>query len=246
MAEKPSELIKYARRKTISTSKFSEAFRFVRERILNGASDHQILEEFTILHDSIPDVYCVQGGGTLTSPILKRFRAGIEAEQNLVTKRQEWSKVATDSAKEWQQNSPAFNLAKQRFAEGWSYDQIIEEMTALNDKHSNLYCSRQGKPITKAILCNWAKQMGYDTVNGNQSKIKQELWRQNSVGFKWFKQQILAGMPQETTIAEFNALHESNPADFSTPMGAGMTISTYNRWRREVLSSQNEKPIICR
>lgn len=240
MAKKTSELIKYSRGRTKSTSQFSEAFRFVRDKILMGASDQQILEEFQVLHDTLPDVYSIKGGGTLSLIVLKKFRAGVEAEQNRAAKRKEWSAASTADANDWKQNSPAYNLAKKRFAEGWTYDQILEEINVLNEEKPGQYCSRQGKPITKAILCIWAKQFGYNTVNGHQSKVKQEEWRQNSVGYQWFKKQILSGVPQETIMAEFNLLHESNPADYSTPMGAGMTISTFLRWRREVLSSSED------
>lgn len=70
MAKKTSQQITYARNRMLSTAKYSEAFRFIRDKILMGATDAQILEEFRILHENIPEVYSTNGGGTLSPLVL--------------------------------------------------------------------------------------------------------------------------------------------------------------------------------
>ena len=236
MAKKISEQITYSRNRMLSTAKYSEAFRFIRDKIMMGTSDKQILEEFGVLHEAIPEVYSINGGRPLSSAVLKQFRAGVEAEVSRQEKRKEWSKQATTSASDWFKTSPAVALVKQRLDEGCSYKEILEELDNLYKKAPELYSTRTGQPITTATLSLWAKRLGFE----NQTKIKSQSWKDNSVGYQWFKREIIAGASQEEIIAEFNARHESDPESYSTPMGAGMTISTFMRWRREVLESDQQ------
>lgn len=220
----------------LSTAKYSEAFRFIRDKILMGATDAQILEEFRILHENIPEVYSTNGGGTLSPLVLKNFRAGVEADTSRRDRMKKFMKESTTKAADWFNTSPAVALVKQRLNEGRTYKQILEELDALYVERPNDYSTRKGQPITTATLSLWAKRLGF----GNQSKGKVQAWKDNSIGYQWFKCQILSGVPQEQIIEEFNALHESDPENYSTPMGAAMTISTYNRWRRETLATKPE------
>lgn len=142
---------------------------------------------------------------------------------------------------------PAFRLVRQRLSEGWSYDQIIDEFVQLEASGHKEYRSKQGRPITKAILSHWAKELGYDVRPGGKAKDNLDKWKDTSEGYQWFKAQVLAGVAPEAIIEEFNKRHVTNPQSYSTPLGAGMTVSTYNRWRKEIVTAHDDvgasKPI---
>ena len=65
---------------------------------------------------------------------------------------------------------PAFRLVKRRLSEGYSYNQIIDELEKLVSAGHTEYKSKQGRPITKAILSHWAKELGYDVRPGGKTK----------------------------------------------------------------------------
>jgi len=235
-----TDLINYSQAKLICTSKYVKAFSYLKDRILDGVSDNDILSEFNTLHKAMPEVFSIAGGRELSKEVLRKFRKGVQAKKKRTDffhdKGVESGKIQADAATEWKQSSPVYNLVKTRFAENKSYDEIISEIDELYKLDPIGYSSRQGKPISKPILCNWAKELGYDTHNGNKTKVRVEEWKEKSRGYQWFKQQILAGRSQDEIMEQFNELHSSDPDSYSTMMGAGMTISTFTRWRRDVLS----------
>lgn len=252
---------------------YSEAFRFIRDKILLGATDREILDDFRILHNTIPEVYSVSKGYGLTYDVLQRVRSGLDLNSTIPVsgvrdepREEPYSTKFTPIKKtpdiekptaqaphtSLSQNSkndvlPAFRLVKQRLSEGWSYDQIIDELENLEASGHKEYRSKQGRPVTKAILSHWAKELGYDVRPGGKAKENLDKWKDNNEGYQWFKAQILAGITPEAIIAEFNKRHATNPQAYSTPLGAGMTISTYNRWRKEIVTANDDtnasKPI---
>ncbi len=224
----------------LSTAKYSEACRFIRDKILMGATDSQILEEFRILHESILDVYSTHGGGTLSPLVLKNFRVGVEADNRRREKMRVFMQESSARATDWFTTSPAVALVKQRLMEGCPYKQVLKELDILHKEHPDVYSTRTGQPITTATLSLWSKRLGFQNRNKNKEKV--QSWRDNSIGYQWFKCQVLADVPQGQIITEFNALHESDPGNYSTPMGAAMTISTYNRWCREILAKETTSP----
>lgn len=231
------------------------------------------MDDFRVLHDTIPEVYSVSRGIGLTYEVLARFRSGICVDSTApVPFREEESPQepytikfapvkenpvapkhtlpATQPIISQQSKNdvlPAFRLVKQRLSEGWSYDQIIDELERLEASGHKEYRSKQGRPVTKAILSHWAKELGYDVRPGGKAKENLDKWKDNNEGYQWFKAQILEGVTPEAIIAEFNKRHATNPQAYSTPLGAGMTISTYNRWRKEVVTANDDtnasKPI---
>lgn len=252
---------------------YSEAFRFIRDKILLGATDKEILDDFRILHNTIPEVYSVSKGNGLTYDVLQRVRSGLDVNSTIPVsdvrdepREEPYSTKFTPIKKtpviekqtsqaphtSLSQNSkndvlPAFRIVKQRLSEGWSYDQIIDELENLEASGHKEYRSKQGRPVTKAILSHWAKELGYDVRPGGKAKENLDKWKENNEGYQWFKAQILAGVTPEAIILEFNKRHATNPQAYSTPLGAGMTISTYNRWRKEVVIANDDtnasKPI---
>lgn len=133
---------------------------------------------------------------------------------------------------QWINSSPAVKFVKEHLEMGWSYKQIIEELDKLYESAPEEYSSSRGQKITTATLSLWAKKLGLR--RGNKTKIKE--WEQSNEGFQWFRRQIIAGVAQDEIIAEFNLQHKLRPEAYSTFMGSGMTISTYLRWKREILS----------
>lgn len=236
--------IRYARARLVSTSKHAEAFRFIRDKILLGASNEDILKDFRVLHKAMPDVYSIAGGNTLSREVLRKFKKGILADKSIFDRRYEQGKavgrVLTRDAEEWFNTSPAVQFVKEHLEMGWAYGQIVSELDSLYDNDPEIYCSRQGMPITVPMISLWAKKLGYGHGLGGGNKAKMEVWKQSNEGYQWFRDQVLAGVPQDEVIAEFNELHEKRPEAYSTIMGSGMTISTYIRWRREILAESKE------
>lgn len=265
--------ILYARDRLALEDPYAEAFRFIRDKILLGATNEEIMDDFRVLHCTIPEVYSVSRGCGLTFEVLERFRSGIEMDSVFtVTMESEstsqkpytaqfvtvkktpdaHSTVPSASTPAPLQKSkkdilPAFRLVRQRLSEGWSYDQIIDEFVQLEASGHKEYRSKQGRPITKAILSHWAKELGYDVRPGGKAKDNLDKWKDTSEGYQWFKAQVLAGVAPEAIIEEFNKRHVTNPQSYSTPLGAGMTVSTYNRWRKEIVTAHDDvgasKPI---
>lgn len=265
--------ILYARERLALEHPYAEAFRFIRDKILLGATNEEIMDDFRVLHCTIPEVYSVSRGCGLTFEVLERFRSGIELDSVFTvtmegesTSRKPYTaqfvtvKKTTDAhstvpsastpaplQKSKKDILPAFRLVRQRLSEGWSYDQIIDEFVQLEASGHKEYRSKQGRPITKAILSHWAKELGYDVRPGGKAKDNLDKWKDTSEGYQWFKAQVLAGVAPEAIIEEFNKRHVTNPQSYSTPLGAGMTVSTYNRWRKEIVTAHDDvgasKPI---
>lgn len=265
--------ILYARERLALEHPYAEAFRFIGDKILLGATNEEIMDDFRVLHCTIPEVYSVSRGCGLTFEVLERFRSGIELDsvftvtmegestsQKPYTAQFVTVKKTTDAhstvpsastpaplQKSKKDILPAFRLVRQRLSEGWSYDQIIDEFVQLEASGHKEYRSKQGRPITKAILSHWAKELGYDVRPGGKAKDNLDKWKDTSEGYQWFKAQVLAGVAPEAIIEEFNKRHVTNPQSYSTPLGAGMTVSTYNRWRKEIVTAHDDvgasKPI---
>lgn len=130
----------------------------------------------------------------------------------------------------------AFILASKRLKEGWTYDMILEELLPLYKSDPVRYGTPSGLMVTKATLSTWAKKIGVD-YKVNKNKEKSNNWKKESVGYQWVRNMILAGVEQDEIISRFNEHHKINPQDFSTSMGHPLTLSTYLRWRREILDS---------
>lgn len=246
--------ILFVREKLAVDYQYSEAYRFIRDKILLGATDSEIMEDFSVLHNTIPEVYSVSRGLGLTYDVLQKVRSGLEVKSTIpaTAERKKTTEAPYSPQPQKSKNDvlPAFRLVKQRLSEGWSYDQIIDEIERLEESGHKEYRSRQGRPITKAILSHWAKELGYDVRPGGKTKEYLDKWKDNNEGYQWFKTQILSGIAPDDIINEFNKRHSSNPQAYSTPMGAGMTISTYNRWRKEIVAANDDsntsKPISLR
>lgn len=130
----------------------------------------------------------------------------------------------------------AYRLVARRLEEGWTYDMILEELAPLYQSDPIRYGTPSGLMVTKATLSTWAKRLGVD-YKANLNKEKSNNWKQESVGYQWVKEMIYAGVEQEEIIARFNEKHLKNPREFSTSMGHPLTVSTFLRWRREILDN---------
>ena len=114
-----------------------------------------------------------------------------------------------------------------------------------------LEIKRTGKHISKAgnIITHLGREKGCDNTKANiasaiSRKLKAKKWRDNSVGFQTVKRWVLEGRSNEFILSEFNALHKSNPKDFSTPTGKPLKLSTLKQWR--VIINEDVKEEIIR
>lgn len=69
-------------------------------------------------------------------------------------------KALTDKAEEWRDNSTGWKWVRRQVIKGVPRKAIIEEFNENMQLGMQGFCSRQGKPLTKAILSKWIKQMG--------------------------------------------------------------------------------------
>lgn len=71
----------------------------------------------------------------------------------------EASALARANAKiAWQEQSKGYQWVMAQLAKGKTRSQIIEEFNELHIQQPDVFCSRQGGPLTKAILSRWASE----------------------------------------------------------------------------------------
>lgn len=69
-------------------------------------------------------------------------------------------KAKTDQADDWREQSAGWKWVKRQVIKGVPRKDIIEEFNENMQLGMNSFSSREGKPMTKAILSKWIKQMG--------------------------------------------------------------------------------------
>lgn len=63
-----------------------------------------------------------------------------------------------DAMIEWKENSVGYKWTIAKIAEGWTRKQVVEEFNKLHKLQPEVYCTRQGKPLTLPILSKWISQ----------------------------------------------------------------------------------------
>lgn len=108
--------------------------------------------------------------------------------------------------------------------------------------------NKEGSFISKSgrVCTHFGREKGCDNTKANiasaiSRKLKAEEWRENSVGFQTVKRWVLEGRSNKFILSEYNALHNSNPKDFSTPTGKPLTLSTLKQWRVIINEEIKEK-----
>lgn len=76
--------------------------------------------------------------------------AAVEAS---VKKRQE-------RANEWRESSVGYNSVKRWLGQGMSRQWILAEFNAQHKTNPENYSTREGKPLSRGVLCKWIKEMG--------------------------------------------------------------------------------------
>lgn len=111
--------------------------------------------------------------------------------------------------------------------------------------------NKEGSFISKSgrVCTHFGREKGCDNTKANiasaiSRRLKAKEWRDNSVGFQTVKRWVLEGRSNKFILSEFNALHKSNPKDFSTPTGKPLTLSTLKQWR--VIINEEVKEEIIR
>lgn len=62
-------------------------------------------------------------------------------------------------AKEWRENSPAWQWVKSQIVKGKGTAEILEEFLELAKHQPDVYCSRKGTPMTLPKLSQWKRQI---------------------------------------------------------------------------------------
>lgn len=108
--------------------------------------------------------------------------------------------------------------------------------------------NKEGSFISKSgrVCTHFGREKGCDNTKANiasaiSRKLKAKKWRDNSVGFQTVKRWVLEGRSNKFILSEFNALHERNPKDFSTPTCKPLTLSTLKQWRVIINEEVKEK-----
>lgn len=55
----------------------------------------------------------------------------------------------------WRENSIAYQWAIEQIQEGKSRKMVVSEFNKLHNKQPTVYCTRQGKPLSEAVLSKW-------------------------------------------------------------------------------------------
>ena len=146
---------------------------------------------------------------------------------------------ASNDAEEWRNNSVGYNWAKEKFEEGWSVREIVDQFNRLHETNPKDFSTRSGKKISAAVLCGWKKQMFPDLGEENQAVREAREWRRNSTGYQWVKDQIHNNIPMDTILTEFNQRHRIDNG-FSTRDGGELSSGTLLKWRLEILEKRYE------
>lgn len=65
----------------------------------------------------------------------------------------------SNQSAQWFNNSPAVKWVSQQLAKGKQRKVIIEEFNELHKIQPQTYCTRDGKPLSEAILSHWVKKL---------------------------------------------------------------------------------------
>lgn len=63
-----------------------------------------------------------------------------------------------DAVITWRENSTAYKWAMAKVAENWPRKVIIEEFNKLHELQPTVFCTREGKPLSKGVLSKWARE----------------------------------------------------------------------------------------
>lgn len=68
------------------------------------------------------------------------------------------SVVRIDRKMQWRENSPAFKWVMDKIKAGVSRKEVIEEFNNLHRLQPEVFCTPQGRPLSKGILSYWIKE----------------------------------------------------------------------------------------
>ncbi len=83
-----------------------------------------------------------------------------EARQKALATTQEAAAIANQNAKiTWKENSSAYKWVMARVAEGMPRKEIIRLFNEQHALNPDIYCTREGKPLSKGVLSKWCREM---------------------------------------------------------------------------------------
>lgn len=83
-----------------------------------------------------------------------------DAQKIALAATQESAALANQNAKiTWKENSSAYKWVKARVAEGMPRKEIIRLFNEQHALNPDVYCTREGKPLSKGVLSKWCREM---------------------------------------------------------------------------------------
>lgn len=83
-----------------------------------------------------------------------------EARQKALATTQEAAAIANQNAKiTWKENSSAYKWVMARVVEGMPRKEIIRLFNEQHALNPDIYCTREGKPLSKGVLSKWCREM---------------------------------------------------------------------------------------
>lgn len=58
----------------------------------------------------------------------------------------------------WKEESIGYKWTMAKIAEGWTRKQVVDEFNKLHELQPEVYCTRQGKPLSLPVLSKWLSQ----------------------------------------------------------------------------------------
>ena len=116
----------------------------------------------------------------------------------------------------------------------------LEERKRLIEENGGFY-SKSGKWVTK-LGAPPGREISDKQIEASRRahRLNRDTWRASSVGYNWVIEQLKAGVPRRTIVAEFNRRHETNPQDYSTRQGQALCEGTLSRWAKELEMDSSE------
>lgn len=84
---------------------------------------------------------------------------GTEQTAKIMETAREAAAIMRAEAKmKWKQDSVAYKWVMEKHACGWARNMIIEEFNKLHGLQPTVFCTREGKPMSKGILSKWINE----------------------------------------------------------------------------------------
>lgn len=81
-----------------------------------------------------------------------------QTKRIMATARESAAIVRADAAMEWKSQSVGYKWAMEKLTCGWTRSKVIEEFNKLHEFQPTVFCTREGKPLSRGVLSKWVSE----------------------------------------------------------------------------------------